>query len=428
MSQLGSAMRNAAPDDSRCPRWQPQGKMKKAYAHIVLGVGGIGSAAAYWLGRRSGGDVLAIEQFRLGHDRGASEDHSRIIRHSYHSTDYTALTRASYTHWRDLEAETGLDLLRITGGLHLAPAGGAGEAEIASYARALADQGHDYELLDAGAIRARWPQWRIGDDIIGLFSAESGILDIRRANAAHISRALAGGVTFLENSPVRKIVPYPDHVEVHTGEAVYEGGTLTVCAGSWTPGALAGLDFRLPLTLTQEQVTYFAAADLRPFAPDRFPIWIFHGADTTFYGFPVYGEAAVKAARDMSGRFVTQDTRSYVPDPDQTAEVAGFLAEYLPGAIGPELVSKTCVYDLTADRNFVLDTVPGHPNIALFVGAGHAAKFAGLIGHILADLATEGRTDYPIAAFTLDRPAITDPRYPSDFRFANAAQSSGDLT
>jgi monomeric sarcosine oxidase len=409
--------------------------MKKTYAHIVLGVGGIGSAAAYWLGQNragqnragqhsSGGDVLAIEQFRLGHDRGASEDHSRIIRHSYHSTDYTALTRASYTHWRDLESETGLPLLRITGGLHLAPAGGAGEAEVASYVRALTEQGHDHEVLDAAAVRARWPQWRIGADIIGLYQAESGILDIRRANSAHVSRARARGVTFLENSPVTKIVPYSDHVEVQAGEAVFEGGTLTICAGSWTPTALAGLDFGIPLTLTQEQVTYFAAADLRPFAPDRFPIWIFHGPDKTFYGFPVYGEAAVKAARDMSGRFVTQQTRRYQPDPDQTAEVAEFLAEYLPGAVGPELVSKTCVYDLTADRNFVLGPVPGHPNIALFVGAGHAAKFAGLIGHILADLATEGRTDYPIAAFSLDRPAVIDPHYPPDFRFARAAGSS----
>jgi len=83
------------------------------------------------------------------------------------------------------------------------------------------------------------------------------------------------------------------------------------------------------------------------------------------------------------------------------------------------------VYDLTADRNFVLGTVPGHPNISLFVGAGHAAKFAALIGHILADLAVAGRTDYPISAFTLDRPAITDSQYPPDFRFATAARSGG---
>lgn len=399
--------------------------MRKSYAHIVLGVGGIGSAAAYWLGKQSGGDVLAIEQYRLGHDRGASEDHSRIIRHSYHTTDYTSLTRASYDHWRTLENETGLPLLQITGGLHLAPAGSAGEAEIASYARALAEQGHDYEVLDAASLRARWPQWRIGEDVIGLFQAESGILDIRRANAAHISRALALGVTFLEDSPVRRIVPFHDHVEVHTDDAVHIGGTLTVCAGSWTETLLGGLGIDVPLSLTQEQVTYFAAPDLRPFAPDRFPIWIFHGPDKTFYGFPVYGEAAVKAARDMSGRFVTQETRSYEPNPEQTAEVAEFLAAYLPDAVGPELFSKTCVYDLPADRNFILDTVPGHPRISLFVGAGHAAKFAGLIGHILADLATEGRTDYPVEAFTIDRPAVTDPGYPSDFRFAKAAQEQG---
>jgi sarcosine oxidase len=185
----------------------------------------------------------------------------------------------------------------------------------------------------------------------------------------------------------------------------------------------AGLGLDLTLTLTQEQVTYFAAADLRAFTPDRFPVWIFHGHDSTFYGFPVYGEAAVKAARDMSGRFVTQQTRRFEPDPEQTAEVAEFLARYLPDAVGPELVSKTCVYDLTADRNFILDTIPGHPRIGMFVGAGHAAKFVGLIGHILADLAIDGRTDYPIAAFSIDRPAVRDPGFPSDFRFSRAAQA-----
>lgn len=396
--------------------------MSRGFDHIVLGAGGIGSAAAYWLARR-GGTVLALEQYRLGHDRGASEDHSRIIRHSYHTTEYTSLTRAAYGHMRDLEAETGLELVRITGGLHLAPGDGPGNAEIGSYARALAGQGHPFEVLDGAEVRARWPQWRVGADVVGLYQPESGILDIRRVNSAHVSRARALGVTFLDNTPARTIVPFADHVEVQAGGEVFRAGTLTICAGSWTGTLTAGLGLDIPLTLTQEQVTYFAAADLRPFAPDRFPVWIFHGQDTTFYGFPVYGEAAVKAARDMSGRFVTQQTRRFEPDPGQTAEVAGFLARYLPGAVGPELVSKACVYDLTADRNFILDTIPGHPRIALFVGAGHAAKFAGLIGHILADLAVDGRTGYPIEAFSISRPAVRDPDYPSDFRFSRAAQA-----
>jgi monomeric sarcosine oxidase len=397
--------------------------VSSTYEHIVLGAGGIGAAAAYWLARRGGGSVLALEQYRLGHDRGASEDHSRIIRHSYHTTEYTSLTRAAYDHVRDLENETGLELLRVTGGLNLAPSDDAGRAEISSYARALAEQGHTYEVMDGNEVRRRWPQWQIGADVVGLHQAESGILDIRRVNSAHISRARALGVRFLDQAPVRKIVPFASHVELHTDDGVFEAGTLTICAGSWTETLTAGLGLDLRLTLTQEQVTYFAAADLRAFAPDRFPVWIFHDHDETFYGFPVYGEAAVKAARDMSGRFVTQQTRRFEPDPGQTAEVAGFLARYLPGAAGPELVSKTCVYDLTADRNFILDTIPGHPPIGVFVGAGHAAKFAGLIGHILADLAIDGRTDYPIAAFSIDRPAVRDPGFPSDFRFARAAQA-----
>ena len=133
----------------------------------------------------------------------------------------------------------------------------------------------------------------------------------------------------------------------------------------------------------------------------------------------------MKLGRDMSGRYVTQETRSFEPNPEQTAENAEFLAKYLPGALGPELVSKTCVYDLTPDRNFVVDTVPGYPHISLCIGVGHAAKFAALLGHILADLAIDGETGYAIDSFTLDRPAITDPDFPTDFRMVRAAQEQG---
>ena len=131
----------------------------------------------------------------------------------------------------------------------------------------------------------------------------------------------------------------------------------------------------------------------------------------------------MKLGRDVSGRFVTQETRSFEPNPEQTAENAAFLQRYLPGAVGPELVSKTCVYDLTPDRNFVIDTIPGYPHIGLCIGAGHAAKFAALLGHIMADLALDGATGYGIDTWKLDRPALTDPGFPTDFRMANAAQA-----
>lgn len=389
------------------------------FAHIVLGVGAIGAATAFWVGQRRGGDVLAIEQYALGHGMGASEDHSRIIRHAYHSTDYTALTSESYATWAAVKERTGLGLVHRTGGVDIG-VGAAGEAQIASYERALTAAGHSSTVLDAVALRRHQPQWRVPDDAVAIHQVDSGILDIRKANAAHVGLARADGVTFLDGTTVLRVESRPDRVEVVTDAGRFSADTLSVCAGSWTPTALTGLDVHVPITLTHEQVTYWATPNLREFAPDRFGIWIYHDTAATYYGFPVYGEAATKAGKDVSGRVVTQETRSWDPDEENRTELTGFMAEHLPGALGPELMTKACVYDLTPDRNFLLDVLPDHPRISIFVGAGHAAKFASLVGDVLADLACEGGTERPIEAFRFDRPAITDPDYPVDFAFADA--------
>ncbi|MGH8942849.1 MAG: FAD-dependent oxidoreductase, partial [Acidimicrobiia bacterium] len=92
------------------------------YRVAVLGLGGIGSAAAYWASRRLGGDVLGVEQFELGHLRGGSEDHSRIIRLSYHTPAYVELAKAAYEAWEQVEVDSGDQLVLRTGGLDLAPA------------------------------------------------------------------------------------------------------------------------------------------------------------------------------------------------------------------------------------------------------------------------------------------------------------------
>jgi monomeric sarcosine oxidase len=394
------------------------------YRHIVLGCGAIGTAAAYWLGSRSGGDVLAIEQHALGHGLGASEDHSRIIRHAYHSTDYTQLTGPSYDTWATIEERTGLRLVHRTGGVDIG-VGAEGEAQVASYQAALSAVGVGSTVLDAAALRRHQPQWRVPDDAVAVHQADSGILDIRKANAAHVALAREAGVTFLEHTVVERIDSRPDRVVVHTDQGTFTASTLTVCAGSWTPTALTGLDVTVPITLTHEQVTYWSTTKLRDFAPENFGIWIYHDAGASYYGFPVYGEAAVKAGIDVSGRVVTQETRSWDPDEDNRARLTAFMQEHLPDALGPELMTKCCVYDLTPDRNFLLDTLPGHDRIAVFVGAGHAAKFASLVGSILSDLACDGGTQRPIGAFRFDRPAITDPDYPTDYLFtAHTATAS----
>jgi monomeric sarcosine oxidase len=395
----------------------------RTYSHIVVGAGALGTAAAYWLAKSGARDVLVLEQFELGNDRGASEDHSRIIRHSYHAAEYTALTTAAYDAWGELEQETGLQLVLRTGGLDLATLGTPGLDELENYRAALRVAGIPWEYLDASEVRSRYPQWRIEDDVVALYQEDTGILDVRRACGAQIARAREMGVTFLPHTRVTALRSSADHVTVSTDDGEFAAERVVVCVASWLErlGPSLGMDWRL--TLTEEQVTYFATPRIREFAPDRFPVWAWHGEDV-FYGFPVYGEVAVKVARDMRAAWTTLDGRSYEPDPAEEDLLRGFLERRLPAAVGPVLCSKTCVYDMPPDRGFVLDVVPDHPRVVLGIGAGHAAKFACLIGRILAELAIDGTTAYPIAPFALNRPALTDPDFVPTFRMAGAASAS----
>lgn len=393
--------------------------MKRTYDHIVIGAGVIGTATAYWLAKSGASDVLVIEQFELGHDRGASEDHSRIIRHAYHNTTYTALTHAMFEHWSELEAETGLQMVLTTGGLDFAVAGTSGEQELNNYRASLAPIGVGYDDLGAEDIRRRWPQWRVDDDVVGMFQADGGILDIRKACAAQIAGARTRGVEFAPNTRVLDIDSTDDRVTVTTDRGVVTATNVVVCVASWIEKLMPSLGLSWNMSLSQEQVSYFSTPNIRDFTPGRFPMWIWHGDDHLFYGFPIYGEVAIKISRDVSGRFITSDERSDEPRAEETELYRAFLEKRLPGAVGPELLSRTCVYDMPPDRDFILDRVPGHPRVTVGIGAGHAGKFGNLLGHVLSDITLNDKTSFPVEAFRADRPALTDPSFVPAFRMVD---------
>ncbi|TCJ20120.1 N-methyl-L-tryptophan oxidase [Rubrobacter taiwanensis] len=389
------------------------------YGAIVVGCGGLGSATLYWLSRRMRSSVLGIEQFKLGHERGASQDHSRIIRLAQHQSEYAVLAPQAYETWREVEEESGQRLVIKTGGLVIEAAderdpARVGTRNVDGYVATFKEQGFDYEVLEPDELMRRWPQFRLKGTERAIYQKDTGIVDARRANATHVALARARGADILEETPVKAIRPSGGGVEVITDHDTFLADHVIVTCDMWTNQVLKEIDIQIPLTITQEQITYYSTPNLREFAPDRFPVFMWHGAHN-FYGFPVYGEVATKLGQHMGGHEVTPETRTFEPDPVRKERYRNFLSRHIPGFLGPELYTKTCPYTIPPDQNFVIDTLPEHPQISVAIGAGHAYKFASLIGRILSELALDGFSTCPIEPFKLTRRAITDRTFEKTF-------------
>ncbi len=376
---------------------------KRTFQYLVLGLGGIGSAAAYWLARQAGNDVLGLEQFPLGHLRGGSQDHSRIIRLSYHNPFYVNFAKAAYRAWAAVEADSGEQLVFKTGGLDLSPAGSC--LPLSDYANSLATCDIPFELLDAAEIMHRWPQWRLPAHVCGLYQAESGLVAAAKSNAAHQRLAKEYGAILQDNCPVTAVYPAHNEITVVAGDETYTCEKLVIAGGALSNKVLAHFGTQINLPVTQEQVTYYASPHPADFAPERFPIWIWLD-EPCFYGFPAFGEAGPKIAQDVGGPEVTAESRTFAVDTAAFHRTDTFLRQHLPTAHGPVIATKTCLYTMPPDRDFVLDTLPEHPNVAIAVGAGHAFKFASLLGKILSQLAVAGKSDYDLTPFQISRPIL----------------------
>ena len=381
----------------------------------VVGLGALGSAAACWAARRPGVRVLGLERYELGHPYGASEDVSRIIRRSYHRRDYVRLTARAYATWAEIEHEAAMQVVFRTGGLDVGPREPTGgDVDLETYATAMTAEGIPFERLDADEIMRRWPAWHLDDRHAGLYQADTGIADPSRGNAAHRRLALEHGAELRERAPVARIVDAGGEVtlELEDGDRV-RAGRVILATDAWTNDLLAPLGLALPLTVTQEQVSWFTPrVDPQLFAPDRFPVWIWMG-EPSFYGVPTHGRPGPKVGQDVGGRRVTPATRTFERDEAAHARVAAFLAAHLPAMAGEPFFTKTCLYTMTPDRDFVVDALPGHPGVLLVQGAAHAYKFASVLGRIMAELALDGTSPSApeLAAFAIDRPILreTDP-------------------
>jgi sarcosine oxidase len=356
-----------------------------AYDVIVLGLGGMGSAAAYQIAAR-GLRVLGLEQFTPAHNRGSSHGQSRIIREAYFEHPaYVPLVQRAYQLWRDLEQRTGSDLLRITGGLMI----GRRDSELVTGALHSA-QVHQlpHTLLDADELRRRYPLFQPDDADVAVYEPRAGHLDPEACVSAHISAALQHGAELHFEEPVLRWEATDGGVTVETAQGRYQGGALVITAGPWAGSVVPELDSQLQVE--RIPVFWFRPAEIAPFAPERFPIYIWEQPNgRAFYGFPRIGDT-VKVAQHYGDQFVTPDTIDRVVHPNEVEAMRAVLAQHLPTLDGELVATSTCMYTNSPDLHFIIDRHPQHSQVAVAAGfSGHGFKFSCVVGELLADLALD---------------------------------------
>jgi sarcosine oxidase len=367
---------------------------------LVIGLGGMGSAAAYQLARR-GKRVIGLEQFAPVHDRGSSHGQSRIIRQAYFEDPaYVPLVLRSYELWRQLEHCSAAPLLTITGGLML----GAPDSAVVAGSLASARQFDlPHAVLTAPEIHRRFPPFTPSAETVAVYEHNAGFVRVEMAVRAHLEGAQRHGANLHFEEPVHTWDVQGDRVVVTTPVDQYEAERLVIAPGAWAPRLLT--DLSLPLAVERQVQFWFTPqGDIASFRADRFPVFIWHTQrNATFYGVPAIGEEqqTVKCAIHHGGEPCDPDTVRRTVTEHEVEQMRQVLDDHMPRLNGSYSHAVPCLYTNTPDHHFVIATHPQHPNVVIAAGfSGHGFKFAPVVGEILADLTIDGTTQHPIELFS----------------------------
>jgi sarcosine oxidase len=373
------------------------------YDAIVIGLGGVGGAAAMHLARR-GARVLGLDRFPPGHDRGSSHGQTRIIRQAYFEhPDYVPLLRRAYQLWEELESLRGEQLYQEAGLLEAGPDDGVVVPGIRESARR-------YQLpvdeFTADEAMRQFPGFVVPDGCLAMFERRAGFLFVERCVEAHASEAGKLGAELRIGESVLRWAAESDAVVVETDAATYRAARLVIACGAWS-GQLLG-DLHVPLRVVRKHLHWYANKDERYQRERDCPAFFYETPEGYFYGFPQIDERGVKLAEHSGGEEVADPLGvNRDEDPQDVQRVTQFVQSHLPGLSRERTGHAVCMYTLTADEHFLVDRHPHHPQVALAAGlSGHGFKFVGVLGEALADLALAGETRLPIEFLRLDRPGL----------------------
>lgn len=373
---------------------------------IVIGAGGIGSATAYHLAR-DGRRVLLLEQFEVGHKRGSSHGESRVIRYTHDVADYARHMPATFELWRELEQESGEQLLLMTGGVFMAPADGTYQTGVQKTLREL---DFPFTLHSRPALANRYPQFRMPEGWQALEQEHTGVLAASRCVQTLVRQAQGHGAILREHATVSAIRPQTTGggIEIAlsgpTGNQLLRTDQVFLCAGPWTPAFLGEfLHEPVNLRITHQQVVYYPTRDAAAHAPGKFPVFLFAGdALTLVYGMPSWERTGtIKIALEQDVKTLDPNDPERPIDQELLQRLNGFVEQHLPGVIPQPVHAEACLYTETPDHDFIIDRHPQHPGLFIAAGfCGRGFKHTIAIGRLLADLSKcrPGEYDSPFWA------------------------------
>ncbi|MUN36886.1 FAD-dependent oxidoreductase [Actinomadura litoris] len=365
-------------------------------AYAVVGAGLTGAATAWQLARR-GHEVTVLERSTPANAEGSSHGSARILRYGYADPFYVRLVADARAEWDELERRSGERLIDPTGSLDFGAA-----RDPAALAAVFERVGVDHELLTAAEAAARWPGFAFEGGSGVLWHPAAGVIDAESAVAAMLRLARADGARVETGRPVTSIewagagyrLLGPDgHAE--------EAERVVIAIGGWLPDLLGDLPLPAPflaalppLQVMQENAYHFPCRE----AGERvWPTFIHKESTILVYGLPggrdaarTGGRSGIKVAEFNGGRPIrSAAAQNGGIDPANRARLVEHVRRTLPGLVPEPYAETTCLFTNTPTEDFVIDGVEGITVASPC--SGHGAKFAPLLGRIIADSASGER-------------------------------------
>ncbi len=388
-----------------------------AFDTVVIGLGAIGSATLLQLARRKQ-RVLGLDRWDPPHAWGSTHGDTRITRCAIGEGEaYVPLVLRSHEIWRELEAETGEQLLTQCGALILASGSSAAivhnKGDFVRRTIAAAERfAIPHEVLSPDAIMVRFPQFQLQGDEIGYFEPGGGYVRPERCVAAQLGLARRHGAVVRGNTQVASVARDGEGVCVTLadGERILAAEAV-LSAGAWSPGLLASeAGLARHMTVARQVLHWFTPENPAEFAPERFPVFIWlHGdrPEDSFYGFPVRpGSDGVKVA--------TEQYADLTPAPDHLArevtpaEKQAMMREHLDGRLlglrSDPVRSVACPYTNTPDGDFLIQRAPSIPGVLLVSAcSGHGFKHSAGLGEAVAAFLDGDAPGPALSMFAADR-------------------------